>query len=191
MKKLPFLPTLLLVVAVIAMIGLGFWQLQRKAEKEALLARYAEALARPPIPFPAAASAQDAGTYLFRHATGYCADVTSWSAEAGGSAGIWKHVANCFTGDPAAQLMQVDVGASDSKDSPIWQGGQVDGVIVSDQAHGLRLIATTAAPGLKPSAVPKVDDLDNPYRGGYWLFWFAMAPIAVVMYVIALRQRAR
>lgn len=50
MKRLPFLPTLLVALAVATMIGLGVWQLQRKAEKEALLAQYRSALSQPELP---------------------------------------------------------------------------------------------------------------------------------------------
>ena len=39
--KFPLVPTILVGAAVALMIGLGIWQLQRKAEKEALLASYA------------------------------------------------------------------------------------------------------------------------------------------------------
>lgn len=191
MKKLPLVPTLLVGLVVITCLALGFWQLHRKAEKDALLASYAEARARPPIAFPAQPSAQDKATYLFRHATGYCALVTGWSAEAGGPAGTWKHVASCFTGDSAAQPMQVDVGASESKDDPQWAGGQVEGVIASDRAHVFRLVASVPAPGLKVTPPPTLDDLDNPYVGGYWLFWFSMAPIALLIYGLALRRRSR
>jgi surfeit locus 1 family protein len=191
MKKLPLGPSIIVALVVLTCIGLGFWQLQRKAAKEALLVSYAEALAKPPIAFPAQPSEQDKATYLFRHATGYCALVMGWSAEAGGSAGVWKHVAACFTGDPGAQPMQVDVGASAVKDDPQWQGGQVEGVITRDQNHVLRMVAAQPAPRLQVTPPPTADDLDNPYVGGYWLFWFSMAPIAIVIYALALRRRSR
>ena len=37
-RKLPLIPTILVALAVAAMIGLGIWQLERRKEKEALLA---------------------------------------------------------------------------------------------------------------------------------------------------------
>jgi surfeit locus 1 family protein len=40
MKRWPIIPTIIVIIAVGIMIGLGVWQLQRKAEKEAMLARY-------------------------------------------------------------------------------------------------------------------------------------------------------
>jgi surfeit locus 1 family protein len=47
--KLPFWPTLLVGAAVAVMVGLGIWQLQRKGEKEALIARYAAAASQPEV----------------------------------------------------------------------------------------------------------------------------------------------
>ena len=51
-RKLPLLPTLVVAVAVAIMIALGFWQLRRAEEKEALLDRYRAAQNQPPISFP-------------------------------------------------------------------------------------------------------------------------------------------
>ena len=34
-RKLPLIPTILVALAVAAMIGLGIWQLERRKEKEA------------------------------------------------------------------------------------------------------------------------------------------------------------
>src|SRR5436190_561635 len=36
-RKLPIIPTILVALAVLTMIGLGFWQLERRKEKEALI----------------------------------------------------------------------------------------------------------------------------------------------------------
>jgi len=42
-KRLPVIPTIMVVLAVAAMIGLGIWQLQRAQWKEGLIARYGHA----------------------------------------------------------------------------------------------------------------------------------------------------
>ena len=46
------LPTLVVAAAILVMIGLGVWQLQRRGEKEAMLALAAANPAKPPISFP-------------------------------------------------------------------------------------------------------------------------------------------
>jgi len=188
MKKLPLISTLVVALAVALLIGLGVWQLERKAEKEAILATYAQAAAKPPIAFPAQPNAQDRDTYLFRQTSGYCALVMDWTAEAGSGGGAWKHVASCFTGDQGAAPMLVDVGENHSPVNPHWEGGQVDGLIVPDKAHVLRVVAQVAAPGLKASTPPRIEDVPNNHLA-YALTWFAFALIAVVIYILALRHR--
>ena len=49
MRRLPPVPTLLVALAVAAMIGLGMWQLQRADEKERLLAEYQANAAMPAL----------------------------------------------------------------------------------------------------------------------------------------------
>ena len=51
-RKWPILPTIVVLAAVATMVMLGVWQLQRKAEKDALLAAYAAASNLPPIGWP-------------------------------------------------------------------------------------------------------------------------------------------
>ena len=46
-RELPIVPTILVALAVATMIGLGIWQLERKQQKEALLASYAAAAGKP------------------------------------------------------------------------------------------------------------------------------------------------
>ena len=60
----------LFTLAMVALfVGLGLWQLQRRAEKHALIAALTERLAAPPVPLPQPAqwSALTAGKDEFRH----------------------------------------------------------------------------------------------------------------------------
>ena len=70
-RRLPVIPTIIVVAAVAVMIGLGIWQLQRAQWKEGLLARYANAEKLPPISWPTT-PLRDEQLPLFRHATGVC-----------------------------------------------------------------------------------------------------------------------
>ena len=70
-RRLPVIPTIFVLAAVAAMIGLGIWQLQRARWKDGLIARYAQAEKLPPIEFPTAPTS-DAQLPLYRHATGMC-----------------------------------------------------------------------------------------------------------------------
>ena len=194
MKKLPLIPTLLVALAVVAMIGAGFWQLDHWHKHLALKERYEEARVAPPIAFPAHPSAQDRDTYLFRKSSGYCAYVLGWSATAGRNLkgeGGYRHVASCFMGDADAAPMAVDIGWSRSPDNPQWQGGQVNGVISGDNDNIIRLVADEAAPGLEVSAPPSDDSIPHANSLGYTYQWFAFAVIALFIYILALRKRAR
>ena len=44
MRRIPVIPTIVVLLAVATMIGLGVWQLERLQWKEALLAHYRQAL---------------------------------------------------------------------------------------------------------------------------------------------------
>ncbi|MCE3544054.1 SURF1 family protein, partial [Escherichia coli] len=53
LPTMPLSPTMIVALAVAAMIGLGLWQLlDRWPKKEAYLAQLAQNPARPPIAFP-------------------------------------------------------------------------------------------------------------------------------------------
>ena len=53
MKRVPVFATILVTLAIVAMVALGVWQLGRRADKAALLAHYARNVTLPPVAFPA------------------------------------------------------------------------------------------------------------------------------------------
>lgn len=186
--KLPVIPTILVGAAIATMFALGFWQLDRKAEKEALLARYAQASDLPPVAWPGTPDI----ALLYRRATGFCLEPVGWRATAGqnrsGESG-WSHIVSCRTGGGEGPGMQIDMGWSQSSDPPQgWRGGEVSGVIAPDGAHVIRLIAGTPAPGLEASAAPSPDSIPNNHLL-YAIQWFFFALAAGVIYVLALRKR--
>ncbi len=73
MRQLPLLPTLFVAAAVATMIGLGIWQLQRAAWKEALLAEYGRAAALPAVDLdPLLAGGRPLPALSFRRALVTC-----------------------------------------------------------------------------------------------------------------------
>jgi cytochrome oxidase assembly protein ShyY1 len=189
MKRIPIIATLVVLAAVAAMVALGVWQLHRKGEKEAMIARYAQAATLPPVAYPAFPPATDA--LLFRRASGFCLEPVAIVASAGrnlaGASG-WRHVASCRTGAEGPG-MEVDIGWSRSADMPrAWGGGEVTGVLTQGTTQKLRLVAATPAPGLMPSLPPTPADIPNNHLG-YAIQWFAFAAIAAIIYVLALRRR--
>ena len=189
-RRLPLIPTLVVLAAVAIMIGLGVWQLQRAQWKEALLAQYAKAEQLPPIVYPTIPLKTEQ-LPLFRHATGMCQRIVGHRAQAGenraGEPG-YAHIVDCSTGAEGPG-MSVEVGWSKNPNARVnWSGGLVSGVIAPDRRSRMRLVAASAPQGLEPSAAPTLSSIPNNHRS-YALQWFAYAAIALVIYALAVRKR--
>ncbi len=203
MRRVPIFATLLVLIGVAAMIGLGVWQLQRRAEKEAGIAMAAANPGKPAISFPALPPVPQA--ILFRPSSVHCLRVVGWRTEAGhgadGSTG-YRYIAECTTGAEGPGALVV-MGVTQKPDfKPGWTGGQVRGWLSEEPDHRalltrilgkappLRpmLIAREAAPGLKPSAPPSAADVPNNHLA-YAVQWFLFAGIALIIYALAVRKR--
>src|SRR4051812_16787744 len=191
-KRVPVIPTVVVLAAVAAMIALGVWQLQRAKWKEALLAQYTTAEQLPPIAWPTMPMHSGA-LPLFRNATGICLRVVGQRAQAGenraGEPG-YVHIVDCATGAEGPG-MSVEVGWSKDPNAKVnWGGGLVSGVIAPDRKMRMRLVAASAPPGLEPSAPPSPSTIPNNHRS-YALQWFAFAAIALIIYGLAVRNRLK
>lgn len=191
-RKLPLIPTVIVGLAVAAMIALGIWQLSRAREKDALLARYRAAQNLPPISFPTT-PINDDQLPLFRHATGICLKPVAKRGSAGrnraGEIG-YVHIVDCSTGAEGPGI-SVEVGWSRNPSAAVnWPGGPVSGIIAPDRRSRMRLVAATAPPGLEPSAPPSIDQVPNNHRS-YAVQWFLFALIALIIYVLAVRKRLK
>ncbi len=191
-RRLPLIPTLLVTAAVLTMIGLGIWQLRRAGEKDALIARYQSAVALPPTAFPTVPISNNS-LPLFRRATGYCLRVTGTRRTAGtnrqGETG-YVHIAECSTGAEGPG-MAVQTGWSKDPNAKIaWTGGPVSGIVAPDSKMRMRLVSEQGLGGLQPTARPSLQSVPNNHRS-YAVQWFLFAAIALLIYVIALRQRLK
>ena len=203
MTRRPILPTLVVAIACAAMVGLGLWQLDRRAEKEALLGLYRANLEKPAMAFPRQAPVADAA--LFRKSTAFCLKVISWRTEAGRSArggSGYRWIAQCSTGGEGPGLL-VDMGvARNPSVRPGWMGGAVSGIVSTEPSHAslfsklggnkevLRpmLVSASPAPGLEASAPPSPEEVPNNHLG-YAVQWFLFAGVAALIYALALRRR--
>ena len=189
-RRLPILPTLVVLAAVTAMIALGVWQLRRADQKDALIAQYQHAEKLPPIAWPTEPLRAEQ-LPLFRHATGMCLRPTGQRAVAGenraGDPG-YAHIVDCSTG-ASGSSMSVEVGWSKNPNAQVnWTGGPISGIIAPDRRFGMRLVAASAPLGLEPSASPSVQSISNNHRS-YAVQWFSFAAIALVIYGFAARKR--
>lgn len=189
MRRIPLLPTAVVLLAVAAMIALGFWQLARRAEKEALLARYERAVGMSSeMPWPRSPEAYPGA--LYRPARIDCVRVERIEAVAGrsaaGKAG-WAQIARCRLTDASAAA--VALGWSSRPEQIRWGGGEVSGFI-GPAGKGIRLVAAPAQAGLEPLAAPDPENIPNNHLS-YAVQWFAFAATALVIYALALRRRWR
>lgn len=184
LRRIPVIPTLLVLAAVAVMIRLGFWQLDRMHQKEALLAHYgaAESMSTS-VAFPQGPEAAE--RVLYRHATIDCREATNPSSMAGSNAagepGL-AHVVDCKLADGGQA--RVVLGWSRDPADPDWRGGTVQGIV----APGPRLVADPPLAGLAANAHPDPASLPNNHLS-YAVQWFLFALTALVIYGLALRKR--
>ncbi len=201
MKRVPVVPTIFVGLAILLMIGLGVWQLERRGEKEALLARYARNVTLPPMAFPRV-PVDDA--LLFRRASAFCLQPTSFAIEGGrnarGGTG-WRQIAQCRTGaEGPGFAVQLGFG-KDPHAKLDWKGGEVRGYISHAPDHlpiiaalfgggpkTLMLVADPPLAGLDANPEPDLSAVPNNHLA-YAVQWFVFAGLAAIIYVLALRRR--
>jgi len=201
--RYPPIPTLIVATAALVMIGLGVWQLQRRDDKEAMLALAASNPGRAAVSYPRIAPVP--AELLFRRSAAHCLRVVGWQTEAGraadGTTG-YRYIAQCATGAEGPGVL-VALGVAQKPDMKLdWTGGQVTGWISEEPDHRLllsriggstlplrpMLIAERPPQGLKAVAPPNVADVPNNHLA-YAVQWFFFAAVAVVIYLLALRKR--
>lgn len=199
MRRLPILATLVVLVAVGAMVALGFWQLDRAREKESLLARYEANIGAPPL---ALAGPVDLAANLFRRVSARCAPQADTQVQGAGRYGF-RLLADC-TGEGRAERLRVQLGTvSRPQDTVRWEGGPVTGYLTQapDSRSLLRrsfsevmpepmIVADPPLAGLAANPGPSLAEVPNNHRS-YAFQWFAFAIAALVIYGLALRGRWR
>lgn len=184
MRRIPIVSTLVVLLAVGVMVSLGIWQLERRTEKEALLAHFAQSQGDTrEIAWP------DGGpdeSQLYLHAHLACANPSDFSAIAGRNRSDepgFARIALCHL--PEGGTARVVLGWTRRPDAAqTWSGGDVRGVI----APGPRLVADPPLGGLEANAMPDPSELPNNHLS-YAVQWFAFALTALVIYAMVLRKR--
>jgi surfeit locus 1 family protein len=197
MKRFPIVSTIVVVIAVAAMIGLGLWQLlDRAPKKAAYIAQLAANPAKPPIAFPRFPDE----TLLFRRASGLCVEPVAQRLAGAGAAGF-RLIVECRTGAEGPGMI-VQLGTTpDPTFKGRWAGGPVSGFIshapdsrsligsLFDRTpQRLMLVADTPALGLGANGKPDLSSVPNNHLS-YAVQWFFFAAIAAVIYVLAVRRR--
>ncbi|MEO0032882.1 MAG: hypothetical protein RIS94_2640 [Pseudomonadota bacterium] len=186
MKRVPILPTLLVLIAAGIMVRLGFWQIDRLHQKEAMLAHYAagegdRAVHRWPSAVPPVGYTR---LQLDCRPTGPSAPQAGRNAS--GRSG-WAHVVDCVV--PDGSHARVVLGWSFNPQSVTWPGGSLTGTYVP-KSDGMVVVADPPLAGLEANAKPDPRDIPNNHFA-YAVQWFLFAGVALVIYALALRKRWR
>lgn len=185
--RLPLVPTLMVAAMAPVMIGLGFWQLQRAAWKETLLAELAAAPALPVVDLD---RAMPKTAINFRRAVATCTAGSSMPTPVAGRNRAGKSGYSYRV--PCTRHVAVNAGWSPRPDAAgaIELGGRVAGLVVEQPAGaGVRymLYADSARPPLEPSAPPSADTIPNNHMG-YAVQWFLFAGTLLVIYFVHVRR---
>jgi cytochrome oxidase assembly protein ShyY1 len=188
LRSFPWVPTLMVAIALPILIGFGIWQLQRAQWKEALLADLARNAAAPILdagdgPIPA-----DAQFRLVRVTLACTAGPSAPRAgrSLDGRSG-YSHLVRCSSG---GERVMLDAGWS-PRPAPVSfpsSAGVMEGRPVRTGDGGWVLVARTARPLLVPSAPPSTDTISNNHLS-YAVQWFSFAAILATIYGLWLRRR--
>lgn len=196
-RRIPVIATIVVAAAIATMIGLGFWQLGRLDEKEALLARYEAAASDQELlsAFPLSHEL----AYLYRRTPFNCSEVVGWNAIAGRNdqdESGYVHIASCYLDgvysfDAPMFTAELVVGWSrDPSLKPDWDGGAITGMIAPGGEQGWRIVLDEPVDGLQANATPDPSSTPNNHLA-YAGQWFFFALSALVIYILALRRRWR
>ena len=198
MRRWPLVPTVVVALAIAAMISLGLWQLLvRLPEKEAQLAQLSANPALPAIAFPAAPD----DTLLFRRTGAICVQVPAITRAGAGNAGF-RLIADCRTA--SGQTIKVQLGTTRNPLETVqWSGGAVTGWIshapdatplvgrlFSRAPQQMLLVVDRPVGGLAANTRPDVSLVPNNHLA-YAGQWFFFALVAAVIYVVAVGRRVR
>lgn len=191
LRRLPVIPTLLVLLAVGVMVRLGFWQFDRMHQKEALLASYQANDGQ--------AELVDALEPLFERQKHYYrkTEIICWSRaqtrpragqNAKGEIG-WSQWANCWAWDHV-HFANVNLGWTKDPKPIRFEDGKIVGTIIPDDKQGMRIVADPPLAGLEANAKPDPANIPNNHLS-YAIQWFLFALTALVIYAIALRKRLK
>lgn len=202
-RGLPVIATLMTLLMVPVLIGLGLWQLDRRAWKAHLNTELAAAPTKPVLDAAALTAARaDPATLLYRRASVACTpgSVAPYDIKGGdstdGQSGYLLLV-NCTPADPAPAFVVV-AGWSQRPDATtrLTVDTTFDGLVI-EHPYGkdatrprFMLIPRQAVPPLAPSRMPTPGDLPDNHLS-YAIQWFGFALVLITIYGIYARRWRR
>ncbi|MDT7935101.1 MAG: hypothetical protein RQ833_10945 [Sphingomonadaceae bacterium] len=165
--RLPLGPTLLTLVGVPSLVGLGVWQLERREEKRVQLIAFDH---------------PERGRFRCDPLAG---PLEQRSGERADGRPGWAHRATCVLG--GARVPVVLGWAADPVPIALGAPATVTGLLFTVPDHGRLLVLTEPPPPLQPSRPPGRDTIANNHLS-YAIQWFSFATILGVGYGVWLRR---
>ncbi|HZU65050.1 MAG TPA: SURF1 family protein [Novosphingobium sp.] len=188
-RRVPVIPTLVVLLAVALMLRLGVWQLDRLREKEAMIARYQAALALPALDWAEGVPLGAAPAYRrVRLACQHFGQPRMVGGRNGRGVAGWALWADCTA--PSGSITVVAGWSARPETAALPGAAGVSGIVLVGKGGEMRLVADPPLAGLAANARPDPHDLPNNHFS-YAMQWFAFAATALVIYGLALRARWR
>lgn len=192
-RRLPIMPTILVLAAAGVMVALGVWQLGRAEEKAQMIAEF-EAQAELGETFRIRSGVDGE---IYSSVEMPCPEPANWQAVAGrnslGQSG-YVHRYECQYTPVGISIHEgrfvttfADVGWSRSPEEPSFSGAIIIGTLVA-LGDDYKVVASEPLAGLQPLAKPDPKDLPNNHLA-YAGQWFFFALTALVIYWFAVRAR--
>jgi surfeit locus 1 family protein len=203
-KRLPIFPTLLTFVMLTTLIGLGIWQLQRRAWKHELIRTLVAAQTLPPLePVDYFKAITGEASVQYRRAELPCSpgkvlpyDLKGGSSRNGDSG--YLVLVSCRPNRRPPDIVAVAgwTRRPDAARQPVAVDTVFKGLII-ERPYGrlpgrpqFMLIPDAAVPPLEPSRLPTPDDIPDNHLS-YAFQWFGLAAALMVIYGLWLRRHLR
>lgn len=194
-RNIPVVATIVVVAAAAVMAALGFWQLGRLEQKEAMIEQYSLNAADTRTVDIARGNEE----MVYRRVSVECPDPADWRAIAGrnvqGQTG-YVHQYTCAQREAGGADGGSDlpatfavIGWSQAPQEPVFTGGTITGTLISS-GDDFKVVAEPPLADLQANAAPDPNDLPNNHLA-YAGQWFFFSLTALVIYAFALRRRAR
>ena len=190
-RRIPIIPTIVVVAAAAVMVALGFWQLGKVETQEARLAQFAASAQNTDlVGFPQ--TVEDVDRFSYRRSRLDCLQVNGEPRSVAGRNANNRSgnvlVVNCLLSN--GNSADVQLGWAPGPISTDWSGGEVVGIIKPLRTGFAKLVADPPLAGLEASATPD----PRSKRVGHLAYagqWFFFALTALVIYWLAIRRRWR
>ena len=200
-RRIPIVTTFVVVAAAAVMVMLGFWQLGRVEQKEAMIAQFERNADDARVMDMTRLYPDSLESRVYRQVRMDCAGAEGWNAVAGRNANGRTGYVHRYICKPAVEFgcgleergrcpaLLAEIGWSPDPGDPRFTSGVVTGTLVAS-GDDFKVVSDEGLAGLEAVARPDPNDLPNNHLAYAWQ-WFFFALTALAIYWLALRRKWR